>query len=296
MAEHRYDRNSLIRWYDEQAATYDEATFRPAEDRYAGDLYRIELVLNVLRELRPKRVLDVGCGTAEPMLRLLTNGLDVRGFDISPGMIAEAKAKLVASGYSADLAQVDDLLDRNVASRQGGPFDAVVANGVFPYIEDDRSGHENIATLVSPGGWYVGAYSNELFDLFTLNRFSVAFQKRNFIDDLAISEEFKSELVDEIRGLLTKPDEPRSIPGGARDFVYVRAHNPLTIGAELSKFGFRQKDIMFYKFHAFPPLLRTADRAQVFNELSHAYEVARARDWRGHFLASTFIVVAQKTE
>lgn len=293
--EHRYDRSSLIRWYDEQAATYDEATFRPSGDQYAGDLYRIELVLNVLRELRPKRVLDIGCGTAEPMLRLLANGFDVRGFDISSGMIAEARSKLATAGHSPDLAQVDDLLDRDVVSRQGGPFDAVVANGVFPYIEDDRTGHENIAALVAPGGWYVGAYSNELFDLFTLNRFSVAFQKRNFIDDLPIPEELKSDLVAGIRGLLSRPEEPRSIPGGARDFVYVRTHNPLTMGAELAKFGLRQEDIMFYKFHAFPPLLRTKDRLQLFNKLSHSYELASARDWRGHFLASTFIVVARKT-
>ena len=292
-----YDRKKLIAWYDRHAERYDEESFVQDDQRYGGDVYRIELVARLLDTLRPKRVLDIGCGTAEPMLRFLKAGHDARGFDLSPGMIGQAKRKLASSGFPEGLAEVGDLLDPKTVGRfQPEEFDAVIANGVFPYIDDDATGHAHIAKLLAPGGWYLGAYVNQLFDMFTLNRFTMDFHHRHFIDPLPVTDEVKAALREGVRSLLSRPDEPRSIPDGARDEIFVRSHNPLALGPELERHGLVQEQMFFYKFHAFPPLLKglSEDVRRAFMEQSRAYELERAADWRGYFLASTFLVVARK--
>jgi 2-polyprenyl-3-methyl-5-hydroxy-6-metoxy-1,4-benzoquinol methylase len=292
-----YNRNALIKWYDENAANYDDLSYKQDQASYGGDAYRIVLVKKLLDGLGIKDVLDVGCGTGSPMLALLEGGIDARGFDLSPGMITEAKAKLKKAGRSEDLARVADILDMNSLGELGKrQYQAVVANGVLPYIEDVDTAHKNLTSLVKPGGYYISAYSNELFDMTTFNRFTMRFHERNFIDPLEMPAEAKDALKQKLRSMVTNPDLPASIPEGGRDEIFVRGHNPLTIPDELKRYGLSVEDMVFYKFHAFAPLLKgstDAERAK-FIELSRSYEVNRARDWRGYFLASTFIIVAKK--
>jgi SAM-dependent methyltransferase len=292
-----YDPAATMRWYDDHSDRYDEETFTQDDDRYGGDLYRIMLVRQLLAEHRPKRLLDVGCGTAEPMLRLLQDGFDVRGFDFSSGMIAEAKRKLKARGYAEELAEVDDLLDPGIVTRYGEEgYDAVIANGVLPYIPAREEPHRHLAALLKPGGLYVSAYSNALFDLVTFNRFTIRFHTEKFLQGLGLRDEDRAELEKRLAGLVSNPDEPASIVQGARDHVFVRSDVPFEVSADLAKLGLRQIDILFYKFHAFPPLLKNASPAlrTSFVRASRAYEIERARDWRGYFLASTFIMVCRK--
>ncbi len=69
------------------------------------------------------------------------------------------------------------------------------------------------------------------------------------------------------------------------------------MGKELEPYGLTQKDMLFYKFHAWPPLLKelSPEILEAFNRNTYAYEIDRARDWRGYFLCTTFIIVTQKT-
>src|SRR5688572_17257538 len=97
-----YRKDALIDWYDRHSATYDAESFTQDDDHYGGDLYRIQLIRQLLRDLRPDTVLDVGCGTGEPMLALLRDGLRIRGFDLSPGMVERARQKLAEHGYDPD--------------------------------------------------------------------------------------------------------------------------------------------------------------------------------------------------
>ncbi len=299
MGDLNFNKENMIRWYNEHSENYDQESFTQSDDLYGGDAFRIELVAQTLKQLKPKSVLDIGCGTGMPMMRLLQEGFNVRGFDLSPGMIEQAKKKLVAKGQDPKLAEVGDLLDPKLPEKYGREaFDCVIANGVFPYLgpKECEIGHKNILQILKPGGWYLGAYTNELFDMFTLNRFTVNFYKKHFIDPLAVSEKEKAEIMEDIKDLLTHPDAPASIPEGARDSIYVGGHNPLTLGNDLKAMGLIQKDIMFYKFHAFQPLLKkkNPERQKAFMKLSRDYEVKQAKDWMGYFLASTFIVVCQK--
>src|SRR5207302_7521956 len=56
-----------------------------------------------------------------------------------------------------------------------GRFDALMAMGVMPHIENDDMVLENMATLVRPGGRVFIEFRNSLFSLFTFNRHTVDF-------------------------------------------------------------------------------------------------------------------------
>lgn len=297
MTNKTYDPHATKRWYDDHSVRYDEESFTQDDNRYGGDVYRVQLVRQLLAQHKPRKVLDVGCGTAVPMINILKDGFDVRGFDFSPGMIAEAKKKLRENGFSEDLANVDDLLSPGLVDRHGKEsYDAVVANGILPYIAARDEPHDALAALVKPGGLYVSAYSNALFDLTTFNRFTLDFHKKHFLDRLDLDNATRTELSAALAALVTNPEQPRSIPQGARDDIFVRGDVPFEVSADLAKRGLRQIDILFYKFHAFAPLLKGASPAlrEAFMRNSRAYEIEAARDWRGYFLASTFIIVCRK--
>lgn len=292
-----YDRDALIAWYARHSETYDGEFYRQDETVYGADVYRSRLVGAVIDHLRPRRILDVGCGTAEPMLALLKAGHDVRGFDLSPGMVEQAGWKLEQHGFDPGLVGGGDVLDwASIQSHGETAFDAVIANGVHPYIKDSETAHANMIRLIRPGGYYIAAYSNELFDLTTFNRFTVRFHEQNFIAPLELDADLREEAATAIGALLTHSDKPSSIPNGARDDIFVRSHNPLTLGTDLARHGVTQEDIMFYKFHAFPPLLKEASPrlATAFLEHSRRQEISRARDWQGYFTASAFIIVGRK--
>lgn len=292
-----FDAHDTIRWYDEHSQNYDAESFTQSDDQYGGDVYRIELVRQLMAQHKPASILDVGCGTGEPMVNLLADGFNVRGFDFSPGMISIAKQKLRDRGHSTSLAEVGDLLDPNIVQTFGKErYDAVVANGILPYMPDREVPHRHLLDLIKPGGLFVSAYSNSLFDLTTFNRFTVKFHIENFIDPLNLSESERQAAIDGLNGLITNPDLPKSIPQGARDHIYVRGDNPFEIEQSLSEIGLNKIDILFYKFHAIPPLLASKNSAlrDCFIRNSRAHEVKNARDWRGYFLASTFIIVCRK--
>jgi SAM-dependent methyltransferase len=287
-----YDRQKLIDWYDERSDEYDRLTYSQTDDRYGGDFFRMQLVAREIDRIAPKSVLDIGCGTAEPMLKILDKGIDARGFDLSPGMIATAKKKLAERGLDPSLAEVGDLLSPDIFERYPkAGFDAVVANGVMPYIANSAAAHRQIVQFVRPGGYLMSAYSNALLDLFTCNRFTAAF----ITEQLLPAGNVPADVAGEIPGLLTHPDEPRSIPGGARDQIFVRSHNLFEVEKELSTLGLVTERRLFYKFHAFPPLLaNTAERRKLLFDLSRRMEIALSGDWRGIFMASTVILVARR--
>jgi len=297
MKEIEFDKERLINWYDVHSKNYDDESFVQNDERYGGDKYRIELVSNTLSRLGVKKILDVGCGTSEPMLRFLKEGYDIRGFDLSPGMIEQSKIKLQKNGYSPELVEVGDILDDNYISKYNEKFDAVIVNGVIPYLKDDNKAHENISKLIKNDGYFICVYCNELFDLMTLNKFTMRFHVKNFIEPLSIDQVSKNQIISGLKSLLTMHNKPElTKSGGARDDIFITSHNPMTIGNKLREYNLVVEDILFYKFHAFPPLLKSlfSEVDNLFVNESRKYEIKFARDWRGYFLASTFIVVARK--
>jgi len=95
------------------------------------------------------RVLDVGCGTGSLALLLAREGFRVTGVDLSPGMLARARAK-------DPTGEVDWRLADATALDLGGTFDAAVSVAdVFNHLESLDAWEEALSQVrahLRPGG------------------------------------------------------------------------------------------------------------------------------------------------
>ena len=69
-------------------------------EKYPANLIRLRLIIKRLNENKSKKVLDAGCGSAIPMIKLLKKGFDVRGFDFTKQMVDFGKYELKSAKYS----------------------------------------------------------------------------------------------------------------------------------------------------------------------------------------------------
>lgn len=289
-----------------------EAAIRSCYSTWADDYYRDYytekaayppvhegLVRKLLVNAGVKNVLDAGCGPAS-MLRGLTGlGIELFGFDLTPEMVQEARRVMTPLGVPADHIWEGSVADSRafrVPNSGFTGFDAAICVGVFPHVpvELEARALANLHAAVRPGGLVAVEARNQLFALFTLNRYSHQF----FLHDLVREEElFKAQdesvrrqLLDEL-GQRFRLDLPPMRGGKAGepgyDEVLSRTHNPLVFREKFVAVGFRDVRVLFYHYHCLPPLCEQS-APELFRRSSLAME--NPEDWRGYFMASAFVV------
>jgi hypothetical protein len=97
-----------------------------------------------------------------------------------------------------------------------------------------------------------------------------------------MSERFRTDLPPHRKG---KAGEP------GYDEVLSRTHNPLILKERFAAAGFDDVQLLFYHYHCLPPMLEAAV-PQLFRRQSVAME--DPKDWRGHFMASAFILAGRR--
>jgi len=93
-----------------------------------------------------RRVLDAGCASGAHAAWLADQGCRVIGFDLSPRMVAQARARL---GDGAQFA-VADLAAPPFAD---GVFDGIVCSLALHYLADAAPTLRQFARLLRPSGW-----------------------------------------------------------------------------------------------------------------------------------------------
>jgi ubiquinone/menaquinone biosynthesis C-methylase UbiE len=280
-----YNQENTIKYYNTHAKTYDN------DGEYPANKYRLELVSNILDELPKGKILDAGCGTGEFLKISHEAGFKCIGCDFSQGMLDKAKETLAGSYIPVIKTSLDDL-----SMFKDGVFDHVFCLGVLPYIPETQEDkvYRELRRVIKKGGYFVTAHQNELFDMFTFNKYTLRFFDRNIFP---LIQEVNSKvdieaLRYELAGLLTDPDEPinKDENNSARDIIFIKPENPITYPAKLASYGFASKEFLCYNFHCLPPLLRNGNSELI--EISKQMEIKYSRDWQGLFMASTFINVA----
>jgi SAM-dependent methyltransferase len=127
--------------YDLWSADYDEYPNPTValDDRCFPPLWR---------SLTGSRVLEVGCGTGRHTVRLAAQGNQVTGIDLSPGMLAVARAKL--HGAPQIVLVQGDFMSLGILGNN--TFDALVASLVVEHIRDLPSFFGLVRHLLRDGG------------------------------------------------------------------------------------------------------------------------------------------------
>jgi ubiquinone/menaquinone biosynthesis C-methylase UbiE len=148
-------KSRLARGYSRSAPLYDEV---------AGRMYLagIQRLLPFVGVPPMPAILDVGCGTGLNLIEAARRFGPARllaGIDLSPGMVAVARAKAAALGLNAQIIQGD----AEQLPYPDGLFDLVICNSVFHWFKDRpkamremvrvlrRGGHLALITATAPG-------------------------------------------------------------------------------------------------------------------------------------------------
>lgn len=254
-------------------------------DKSEGNPYKhnLKVLKLILKNYKNKKLLlDVGCGTGIPLLEFLKLGFVAKGFDFTDSSIKISQDYLKKHGYDTNLVFKADIEDRSTLPSE--KFDIITSVGVFPHITDDKKVLQNMKKLLNKNGLVLLQFKNDLFNLFTLNAYSKDFFKR-LINFDKLPYHLKKEVDEFYKKRL-------SVHGINSQFgILSKFHNPLTIQDELfSPFGFTIKNIHFFHYHRLPPIFQLRHN-NLFRKLGD--EMERPDDWKGYFMASSFIVEAQ---
>jgi 2-polyprenyl-3-methyl-5-hydroxy-6-metoxy-1,4-benzoquinol methylase len=263
-----------------------------------------KIVRDLLAGLGSGSLLDAGCGPASMLRGIADLGLDLYGFDLTPEMVVEARRVMAEHGLPANRIWEGSVADPGAFRAPDGPtaFDAAICLGVLPHVPAalDEAVIANLREAVRPGGLVAIEARNQLFALFTLNRYSHDFFLRELIGEPALRARAGAEAasLDAALGEMAqrfRTDLPPRRTGKAGepgyDEVLSRTHNPLVLKERFAAAGFREVQLLFYHFHCLPPMLEPALPA-LFRRESLAME--DPHDWRGHFMASAFILAGRR--
>ena len=94
----------------------------------------IECTAERVQQLRPRRVLEIGCGTGMVLLRVAPGCELYQGIDLSAAALARVRAEADRRGLSGVV--LEQRAADTLATLEGGPFDTIVINSVVQYFPD----------------------------------------------------------------------------------------------------------------------------------------------------------------
>ncbi len=306
---------------NEQTQKHYDAEAGKFMDNYYGktpimphNKVRVDIILKRFKEIGAKVVVDAGCGSGYPMIRMLDEGMEAYGFDISIKMLEECRRNILKAGYYPNILFMDleegipfnDV--RTEAEKNPGregkgfgsmkfkdfgsmefkgfgsmEFDAMMMHGPLSHAIDDKRLLTNASCMLKDGGTIMCEARNELMSVFSMNEYTQRFFLKMIEAD---------KLPDVLRG---KVEEFYSKFKGSGELspwkvpYPINMHNPLTIRDLFKECGFIVKKLHFSHYHCLPPMFEK-ENPKLYRELSLKFE--SVDDWRGYFMASTFLVEA----
>lgn len=217
------------------------------------------------------RVHDFGCGDGTSLVDLAAKGYRVDGSDIAEEMIALAKVNTAKANVTPGRLFVGGA--HELAQYGEGELDAIIALHVLIYLTDEEEAafYKHARRALRPGGALVIAHSNELFDMYALNRGTVEFFGRNFV---AAGD------VERVGTLVKDGTQPR------KHVSYNVRENPLAYPAKLASLGFEETDAQFFNLHPTPPPLLPPG-----SDAGRIWDLATIRalpKWKQMFMCSSY--------
>lgn len=128
--------------YIANEGTYDLSEKIPSYERYLG-------FVGKLRKVDPgMRILEVGTGTGWFPILCKANGLNCKGLEISPQLIALGMEIGKRNGIAPDI-ELGNVEDTDIGKDR---YDVIIASSVFEHVEYWRRGLEKVYAALRPNG------------------------------------------------------------------------------------------------------------------------------------------------
>lgn len=273
--------------YDREADEYDSIYF-DSTDKYKPPLVAKRIIVDRFLSDEVAPVLDMGCGNGGVLLALLERGINAKGFDLSPEMVERAKEHLDSNGFDPNRV-VQANVENGIPFDDSG-FDGICAIGLLPHLEEKESTLELIREKLNENGTALIQFRNDLFSAYSYNEYTYQFVRNDLVSE-GVPDVFESTFNQRLREVC---DLNGNTPGGGQEAdPEGEFSNPLTIEPIFEAAGFDVTDVLFYHYHPLPPEFREID-PEAYDKLCQSYE--DPHDWRGHLMASAFIVVAEPSK
>lgn len=285
--------------YDGSAPSYHEQydadlIWKNAE--YPANYFRLQKVIEILRDRGVTSVYDLGAGEASPIIAIREAlSVDIRASDLSPEMVRLGRDNLARHNMDPDwltLVDIKDMEAIKVEAGRLGQFDAVIALGVIPHVEDDEWFVKAMSLFLKPGGTLILQFRNSMFSMFTFNRLTKEF----ILDELMapIPQKFKDAVASDLDARLAvdKPPIRRREDGHGYDEILSKFNNPLELAEVVKSQGFFDLSYRWYNFHPTYPMVAGGIDAQEYRQ--GQIDLESDTSWRGMFLCSAGMIIATK--
>jgi ubiquinone/menaquinone biosynthesis C-methylase UbiE len=136
-------KEQIAEYWTARSANFDSSPghgIAPGAERAAWN----NILTASLGSLEGKRVLELACGTGEFTSLLVGAGADVTGLDLSPGMLAKARAKVPSANLHGG--DAEDTMEPSAA------YDAVVCRHLVWTLPDPAAAFADWFRVLRPGG------------------------------------------------------------------------------------------------------------------------------------------------
>jgi ubiquinone/menaquinone biosynthesis C-methylase UbiE len=140
------DESAVARHYDKLAASYSQLYEGQSRMAHFYNVRR-RRVIELLKDVAGKRVLEVGCATGQMVESLIARNNEYCGIDISSGMIAQCQKKF------SHLANVHFAVgDTRNLGFPDCSFECALCLGMLEYVPDERTTISELARVLKPDG------------------------------------------------------------------------------------------------------------------------------------------------
>jgi len=284
--------------YDGSASTYadqyDESKIWTNKE-YPANFFRLKLVRQLLADAGVTSLYEHGVGDATPLVTIAGDGIRVAGNDVSPEMVKFARANMTRHGLDPDSVNLLDVQSHDsidIERTRAGSFDAVMALGVIPHVEDDRWFVSSMDKFLDPGGRLLLQFRNSMFSMFTFNRLTKEFVMDELLPEVPESiREIVSADLDQ-RLAVDKPPKRTRPTGDGYDEILSKFHNPFELSEIVKSFGYKDLQFHWYNYHPAYPMLAGSIDPKVYRQAQ--IDLEGDTSWRGMFLCSAGLIQAVK--
>ena len=250
------DLSSSDRW-NELANDY------PNKLQSSYHLRRLEVIKSLISDVENKNIIDFGCGEGVMVSHL--SKFPIKQINaIDPNELLLEICKKNNPNSNCINGGVDKLKNFDDDS-----VDLIIAANVIGYLTDEEENlfYNEAKRIIKTNGEIIISFSNELFDLFTFNKYTVDFYNRYFETDIS--------------ALIKNPTEPN------RNAVNIR-ENPINYPNKAKNYKFSVKKIEYINFHEKPPLISGDDPDDLNSPRIDTLNFKDEDKWKLMFQCSTF--------